>query len=221
MVQYGLPFRDFYRSGDPNRSGKLIRGTITLLISLLLTPVLVGIVGWMILVGYGLRLLRNVQNGEEHPLPEWGQNREDLERGFRLFVVALVWSIPSVTFSLLVASGTLSEAVGSPLGGLCSLLVALVSPAYSIRMAQDQSTISDGLQFGDLIRWTLDHIGSVLLAVVAYFAVTIGLMLLGLLGVIALGVGLLITMPLAMFVASLYPMHLYGQLAHESDREIK
>ena len=84
MVDYGTPFRDFYRSSDPSWSSKMLRGALIALASLVLTPVIVGLAGWFILTGYGLRLLLNVRNGEVHPLPEWGQNMEGYAQRFQI-----------------------------------------------------------------------------------------------------------------------------------------
>lgn len=207
MVNYGIPFQDFYRSSDPRWSNKLIRGAVTVLVSMPLSLILVGLLGWFILTGYGLRLLHNVQNGEEHPLPEWNQNREDLNRGFKLFVVGLVWSLPGIVSSALLAGGAIPEWT-SAISGLWSLFASLAAPAYYIMMARPDSKIADGLQFGLIIRWTWNHLGQVFLVLVVSIVVGTGLMLASILGIVALVVGLLFTVPLAIFVAQLYNMHL-------------
>ena len=212
MVKYEKPFQDFIRSGDPEWSSKLIRGTLTVLISFLLTPILIGLAGWLIVVGYGLRLLYNVQSGKEHPLPEWGQNREDLERGFKLFVVALVWSIPGIAIQILLALAVLPQALGNILSGVYSIFTVLVAPAYYITMAQPNSKITDGLQFEEIARWTWTHIGEVFLAIVVTAIVAFALFAVSGLGAIAIVIGLLFTVPLAVFLAQMYGMHLYGQI---------
>ncbi len=217
MVQYGLPFQDFFRSSDPHAKSKIIRGAVTVLISLLLSLVVVGLLGWFILAGYGLRLLRNVQNGEAQPLPEWDQNREDLNWGFKLFVVGLVWSIPGIVIAVLMSLQTLPVFTANIVSILWSLFVALVTPVYCIRMAQPHSNIADGLQFEEIVRWAWNHLGQVFPVVVAIIVVELGMVLASLLGVLALVIGLLVTVPLAVFVTQLYSMHLYGQLARASD----
>jgi len=219
MVNYGLPFQDFYRSSDPRWLNKLIRGAVTVLVSMLLSPILVGLLGWFILTGYRLRLLHNVQNGVAHPLPEWNQNREDLNRGFKLWVVGLVWSLPGTVLSALLAGDAIPEWTGA-ISGLWSLFAFLATPAYSIMMARPDSKISDGLQFGLIIRWTGNHLGQVFLVLVVSLVMGAGLMLAAsLLGIVALVVGLLFTVPLAMFVANCYNVHLFGQLARTADTD--
>ena len=219
MVKYGEPFKDFIRSADPEWSSKLIRGTITVLISLLLTPILIGLAGWLIVAGYGLRLLHNVQSGKEHPLPEWGQNREDLKRGFKLVVVALVWSIPGIVIQILTARNVLPPGLGNGLGGLYSLFTVLVAPAYYVAMAQPNIKISDGLQFGEIIGWAMNHLGQIILALIVTFVVAVALMAVSSLGAIAIVIGLLFTVPLAIFLGQIYAMHLYGQIARTSTQE--
>ena len=41
MVKFGAPFREFYKSSDPSWSGKMLRGTVTALISMVLSLILV------------------------------------------------------------------------------------------------------------------------------------------------------------------------------------
>ncbi len=225
MVKYGEPLQDFFRSGDPEWSSKLIRGTLTVLISFLLTFVLIGLAGWLIVAGYGLRLLYNVQSGKEHPLPAWGQNREDLERGFKLFVVALVWSIPLIVIQILLALDlflawdVLPQVFGHVLSGLYGIFTVLVAPAYYVAMAQPNSKISDGLKFGEIIGWALNHLGQIILALIVSFVVGVALMAVSNLGAIAIGIGLLVTVPLANFLTQIYTMHLYGQIARASTQD--
>jgi hypothetical protein len=62
----------------------------------LVVPVLVSlipIIGAMALTGYVLRTIKNVIQNEVDPLPDF-QFGEDLERGFRFFLVGLVYSLP-------------------------------------------------------------------------------------------------------------------------------
>lgn len=62
----------------------------------LVVPVLVSlipIIGAMALTGYVLRTIKNVIQNEVNPLPDF-QFGEDLERGFRFFLVGLVYSLP-------------------------------------------------------------------------------------------------------------------------------
>ena len=71
-------------------------GTGVILLSILLSFILVGVVGFLIVMGYGVRLLQNVRDDVSPVLPEWDQWGDDLSRGFKLFVVQLIWALPII-----------------------------------------------------------------------------------------------------------------------------
>lgn len=55
---------------------------------------LIPIVGWLIIGGYLLRLLKNAIEGVPNPLPEWDNWGGDFAGGLKLLVVGFVWGIP-------------------------------------------------------------------------------------------------------------------------------
>ena len=62
----------------------------------LIVPVLVSlipVVGGLAFTGYILRTIKNVIQNEVNPLPDF-EFGEDLSRGFRLFLIGLVYSLP-------------------------------------------------------------------------------------------------------------------------------
>ncbi|MEZ4636663.1 MAG: hypothetical protein R2856_17160 [Caldilineaceae bacterium] len=65
-----MPFTPFFTE-EERWIEKTTIGTLVLLVSSLLAPVIVGVVGFFILSGYGVRLMRNVQAGVRPVLPEW------------------------------------------------------------------------------------------------------------------------------------------------------
>jgi len=204
-------------------------GTGVLLLSTLLSFVLVGVAGYFIMMGYGVRLLQNVRDGVNPVLPEWDQWGDDLSRGFKLFVVQLVWALPIIL--IIVPVMIVSVVVGNAGGGdaegfavllaLCatclSFIVAiaysLIQPAVTIFFAENEQ-ISDGLQIARIWDWTRAHIGEVVIVTIVYL---VGSMIIaaigGIAGVILCGIGLLVTIPLAQLVIYYLQFHLYGQLA--------
>lgn len=68
-----------------------------LLIPLLVT--LIPIIGWMVVSGYVMRVIRNVAQHEIEPLPtlEFGN---DLGRGFKMFVADFVYALPALVIYL-------------------------------------------------------------------------------------------------------------------------
>lgn len=203
-------------------------GTGVLLLSFLLSFVLVGVVGFVIVMGYSVRLLQNVRDGAQPVLPEWDQWGADLGRGFKLIVVQLVWALPIVLIivPVIIVSALVGNAGGDAEGfavllALCATCISfvvaiaytLIQPAVTIFFAENEQ-ISDGLQIARIWDWTRSHMGEVVIVTIVYL---VGGMIIGTLGsiagVILCGVGLLVTLPLAQLVIYYLQFHLYGQLA--------
>ncbi len=208
---------------------KLAIGTGLILASFLLSFLLIGFLGFFILAGYSLRLLRNVQANKTQVLPEWNDWGGDLGRGFKLMVVGFIWSLPAVILSIpMVIGGMMTEGneIAQIFGvgvlicvGLLAfaygLFVVLITPAYTIAFAQDER-IASGLQLTEIWRWTRDNIGQV---IVVGIVVVLGSMAISVLasvvGSVLCLVGLIVTIPLSVLAISLFQYHLYGQLARE------
>jgi len=182
---------------DPRWVTKLVIGAVM---------VLIPIVGWLVLYGYALRIIRNVVAGDERPLPEWEDFGGLLGLGFAGFVVSVVWSVPA----WLLASFAGAVGRSSTLASLCldclvipvALLVGFVAPAAVARTATTGS-INAGLEFGPIVALVRDHATDYLLVVVLSIAASI----IAGLGVLACVVGALFTYAYAVLVLA----HLYGQ----------
>lgn len=214
---------------DPRWQQKMLIGTGVVIASVVLSIVLVGVLGFLIIAGYSVRLLQNVRAGQPHPLPEWDEWGEDLARGFKLFVVGIVWALPVMI--LVIPSGIGSAMTGARSEGiqllgvllsittgclsvLYGLLLAAVSPGFSIAFAKDEQIMS-GLQFRDIVAWTQDNIGQVVVVVLIVIVASIAISLLSsIVGVLLCVIGLIVTIPLGTLVTSLFQYHLYGQLAY-------
>jgi ABC-type phosphate transport system permease subunit len=86
---------------DPRWVTKVGIGTLVLILSSLLSSVLIGILGYFIIAGYGLEVLRNVRKGELYPMPEWRDRwGEWLVLGVKAAVAVLVWSLPTIIIAL-------------------------------------------------------------------------------------------------------------------------
>lgn len=59
------------------------------------------IVGWIFIMGYCIKLMRNVIEGEEYPLPEWEGVGEYFSAGLAPFGITIIYSIPYVVFCFL------------------------------------------------------------------------------------------------------------------------
>lgn len=207
---------------------KLAIGVGILVFSTLLTPMLIGLLGFFIIAGYSIRLLQNVRDGQPNPLPEWNQWSEDFVRGFKIAVVTLLWALPIAVVVVPVGIGAAladsgreaAEVFGSLIifGGVClsmiyGLIVTFLTPGFTIAFARDEE-IRSGLQLTEIWRWTQQNLGQVVLSGVIYLAASFALSLVAMLtGVLLCGIGLIVTIPLSILATMLFQHHLYGQLA--------
>lgn len=215
---------------DERWGEKLAIGVGIMLISGLLAPVLIGIVGFLIIAGYCIRLLQNVRDGQPRPLPEWNQWSEDFGRGLKIVIVTLIWSLPIFVVivpmiiggALADSGGDAAEVIGSLIlfGGVClttiyGLFVAFLTPGFTIAFARDEE-IRSGLQLTEIWRWTQQNLGQVLLVGIIYIAGSFALGIVAMIaGVLLCGIGLIVTIPLSSLATMLFQHHLYGQLARD------
>jgi len=220
---------------DPRWKEKIAMGTVVALVSGMLMPILVGIVGIFIILGYCIRVTENVRDGNPYPLPEWDQWSADLSRGFKLFVVTFVWGLPALLLALPIALGGVMLGVGSDgdsfgplaaLGGLtmgfgyCLIFVYgiayyVLTPGFTIWFARNEQ-ISDGFKVTEIWHWTRSNLGNVILAVVAFAVASLLITTVAsIVGSILCFIGLIVTIPLGMLATYLYQYHLIGQLAYK------
>lgn len=207
---------------------KLAIGVGLILASMILSAVLVGILGYLILAGYTIRLLQNVRDGVGKPLPEWDDWGGDLSRGFKYAVVGFIWALPIILLTVPSSIGGALADGGGDFGGFVGgvivifssclsfvygIFIALAQPGFTISFARDEK-ISSGLMLTDIWQWTRSNLGQVVIAALVVLGATLALMLgASVIGVLLCVIGLIITLPLAMLAMTLVQHHLYGQLA--------
>lgn len=213
---------------DKEWPAKVLIGSAILLVSFPLSVVLVGFLGFAIVTGYTLEVLRNVRQGRSQPLPAWRDRwSEWMVLGLKLFLVSLIWSLPLLVLNIPSVVGERLAAADNPVAfglgtfiSLSALLLSLlwavvatgVTPALYIRLAET-GEVSSGLRVAEIFGFTRRHLGDVLAAVlVGLVAATVLLLLGGTLGTLMCVVGLAITMPVAIFLSSLVTVHLYAQV---------
>ncbi len=224
-MDYGKALTFFQE--DEHWQEKVAIGVGVFLLSTLLGFALIGIIGYLIVTGYSLRLMENVRRGDPRPLPEWDQWGEDLVRGFKLAVVTFVWALPAILLSIPLAIGSAMADGGSGAGeffgvsiilcGTCLLIlyaffVTVAQPGFTLAFMRDER-ISSGLEFTAVWRWVRAHLGETI--IVALVIVLFSLLIMiaaSVVGVILCIVGLLVTLPLAGFAIYIFQYHLYGQL---------
>ncbi len=211
---------------DPRWVTKVGIGTLVLILSSLLSSILIGILGYFIIAGYGLEVLRNVRKGELYPMPEWRDRwGEWLVLGVKAAVALLVWSLPAILVALPMGFGfalTDNDSTAA-IGGLVAacfgclvfvwaIIVLLATPVIYIRLAETEE-LSSAFRFGDILSFTREHLGNVIVATIMYVIAGAVVGIIGLItGLILCLVGLFVTLPAAQFVTTMIQAHLYGQI---------
>lgn len=182
-----------------------------------LIGLLIPIVGQIFLLGWALKVTLNVIRNNPSPLPEM-EFGADLGRGFKAWVVGLVYSIPMLIFYLpifilSVVAGESNEqslAIVVVIAGICfgflmllyGIVMGLMLPAAYAKVAVEDS-IGAGLAFGEIFKMVKNNLVPYLLILVGTLAASF----IASLGSIACGIGILVTVPYSFAIMG----HLYGQ----------
>lgn len=194
---------------------KVLIGGLLLLASVI--P-LVNLFTAVVVAGYTIRVIKNVSDGMERPLPDWNDWGGDWVKGILVGLAGLVYALPAIVVA---GIGAIITAVSANQSGdlqgfaqvcflglqcliwIWSLLVGLWMPAATIRFARE-GRFGAMFEFGAL--WTFirgnfgDYIVAVLVTVLAQIVSTFGLIL--------CIIGVFLTALWAMLVQA----HLFGQV---------
>jgi hypothetical protein len=200
-----------------------IGGGITLG-AIILLPILVGLALFLPLSGYMLETLKNVRDGRPTPLPEWANFGDLFSKGLMVFVIGLVYNLPSIIFSC--ASAGINIATTNPdidpdLAATLGIVSACVScvqiivslignallPAGIIRYAE-YGSLGSAFQFGEIFNFIKNNIGDYIIVVLLGWVAG----LIAAFGLILCLVGVLFTS----FWSTLVTANLYGQLARKA-----
>ncbi|KPL23923.1 MAG: hypothetical protein AMJ93_03585 [Anaerolineae bacterium SM23_84] len=174
----------------------------------------------LIVVGYGLTVLRNVAEGREKALPEWEDFGDYFVQGLMSFLGGLIWAVPIIL--LLMLMGLISWVTGyegdpygvagpvwlcmsglSCLSGLYGLFLAAFIPAATTKYAVSRD-FAAFFRVAEIFKYITSNLGpyiiALLLGTVAGFIASFGLILC-LVGVVFTG-----------FWASLVCNYLLGQV---------
>jgi hypothetical protein len=160
---------------------------------------LIPIVGWLIIAGYVLRLLKNVIDGVPNPLPEWDNWGGDFAGGLKVLVVGLLWGIP-----LWIASAVLQSA-NSWLFDFIAWLLGVAWGAVQMSALGDlarNGNIADALNARPFKR-VIENFNVWLLYIIGAFIFSI-FAVIGLVGII---IGIILTLAIAIVATT----HLGGQ----------
>jgi hypothetical protein len=172
----------------------------------------------MALYGYGLRVLKNVTQEREVPLPDWNEFGDYFVKGLLSTIGALIYTLPLIVLACLVALIEGSRNADSPslfticfgcLSGLYGLLIGVLLPAAYTKYAVSEE-FAVFFHFRELFKYIADNLGNYILALLVGCVAVIAA---GIVGGIFCGVGMLLTMPWS----SLVWAHLLAQV-YRADR---
>jgi hypothetical protein len=205
-MNFGLSFSYIFKDQDWFR--KLLIPALCMLIP---------IVGWMVSLGWALRVAKNVMDGVENPLPELDFGG-DILRGFFAFLIGFIYSLPVSILSSI--SGWISNwhfydgnAVMLGLGlvtgviGLLAFALGLVTTFLSLGAIANyiaKDDFSAAFRLGEVWRLVTSNIGDWLLVM---FGMILAVGLIGPLGTIACIIGVILTLTYGLAVTG----HMLGQ----------
>lgn len=184
---------------------------------------LIPIIGQFIMIGWGLRVTKNVIEGNERrALPEL-KFGEDLGKGFMVMVIQAIYSLPiallvslaSVLFWLTAEASEVTNVIFGILGGglvLLGVLLALLMAFWSVAAIANYAAkgyFGAAFKFKEIFALLKKSFGSWLLVVLGQI---LAMGFIAPLGAIACGIGVLLTTAYATAVSS----HLVGQAYNES-----
>lgn len=186
---------------------------------------LIPIIGWMIALGWSLRITQNVIAGEEKPLPNLDFGN-DLLKGFFVFLIGFVYSIPADILSTL--SGWISrwgffnsESGNAILvmfaGGLgfLAFLIGLLTSFLALAAIANYAAKDDlgaAFRFGEVFELLKSNFGGWL---VAALGTLLALGIIGPLGTLACIIGVVVTLTYGLGVMG----HLTGQAYRQSHKK--
>ena len=149
----------------------------------------------LIVIGYGLKALKNVAEGAAEPLPEWDDFADYFVQGLMSALGGLVWAIPSIALSMVMAfldavtrNQMDPQSVAAPIGiclsglaclsGLYGLFLGIVLPAATTKYAVT-GEFGAFFRFAEIFKYITSNLGpyiiALLLGVVAGFIAGFGL----------------------------------------------
>lgn len=223
---------------DEQWVGKLLLGAAITLIP---------IFGGLMILGYGIAVIRSVKAGKARPLPSWDDVGRYFVDGLMFWIATsiyaipllvllcptiLVWILPAVagdnqdlTAILTGISGIVSVGFGC-LATLYAILLWLLTPVLQIRYAE-AGELEACLRFGEVFRFLSDNIGGIIIAQLVIWAA--GLVVTSILGGM---VGVLSIIPICGWLLAavlgllalpvgvwltVFSSHLYGQIGRSPE----
>ncbi len=188
---------------------------------------LIPVVGWMVTVGWALKVTRNVIDGVEKPLPDIDFGN-DILRGFFAFLISFVYSLP---VTLITSIGGWVDGwqmfnndmamwgygIFTGVFGLIAFLAGLVTSFLSMGAIANYITKDDfgaAFRLGEVWKMLMDNIGD---WVIVAFGSVLAVGIIGPLGTVACVIGVILTMTFGVAAMG----HLMGQAVVRSQTPVQ
>jgi len=194
---------------------RLLAAALCLLFFWLIVPLL-------LLIGYVVEIARRVRAGDRQ-LPIWAHRWRKIKDGFKILAVILIWLIPSVLLSVPAAIVSAQQqqptaAIDTTASDLAGIVAAAGSVWSLVVVLLEAAIISQYLDRGFLgalnVVAVLRRVRVNLALSIVVGALLVALSTIGLIGLVVLLVGVLITIPYASFVGA----YLVGRYARVTGR---
>ena len=192
---------------------KLLAGAACLLFIWLIVP-------FLLLVGYTVEIARRVRSGA-HELPPWDHPWRNIKDGFKVLAALLIWTLPGALLGIpaAIVDAAVNEGSRQALGGSVSAVAAIVAALGSvwgvIVVLLEPAIISQYMDRG--FRGAL-NLAAVIRRVrvnlalsIVVGALVVALSTIGLIGLAALAIGVLVTFPYASYIGA-YLIGRYARL---------
>ena len=195
---------------------KLMAGAACLLLIWLIVP-------FLLLIGYIVEIARRVRSGARE-LPAWDHPWKNIKDGFKILAALLIWVVPSALLSIpaAIVEAAASEGSRQALGGSISAVAGIVAAIGSVWslvvLLLEPAIISQYIErgfWGALnARAVIRRVRVNLALSIVVGALVVVLTTIGLIGLAAIAIGVLVTFPYATFVGA----YLVGRYAQLTDR---
>ncbi len=171
-------------------------------------------------MGYGLRQMKKVSEGQDLPLPEWDDWGGDFVKGLLMFLATMIYSIPmwllvGIGAIVTLIAGNAGSGGGEAVAGLCVAGLGCLGVIYGLAMAvwipaATMQYVKDGsfeafFKFGEIWALITKDLGAYL---IAWLVNLLAGIIAGVVGGIACVIGVLFTT----FWAYLVTAKLFGDL---------
>ena len=195
---------------------KLMAGAACLLLIWLIVP-------FLLLIGYIVEIARRVRSGARE-LPAWDHPWKNIKDGFKVLAALLIWVVPSALLSIpaaiveAAASEGSRQALGGSISAVAGIIAAIGSVWSLVVLLLEPAIISQYIErgfWGALnARAVIRRVRVNLALSIVVGALVVVLTTIGLIGLAAIAIGVLVTFPYATFVGA----YLVGRYAQLTDR---